>query len=983
MSNPFSEAFGQLRKPYLQEELPPRKNKGKAPAGSSAPAPAAASADQGGGSEKKIKQAVYDIRYRARREDVELDKAFSQYMSNTNMSAMEKKAVRGKLFGESKIYNSNPFRQAFAELRAPILGEEIKDGKEKVRVTDRSGKSYVRYADQGKKSELRQNPNVQSVNPTDHGIPYEGEKKKGEYTAKVKAGKKLDPVGKADADIDNDGDVDKSDKYLHNRRKAIGKAIKGKMKEDLDTSSEEITEIMGNTSNNPKISPKKGIKNTVKINPDLGESVIKLEDVDVVDLSDFQEKMTGAEMDKKEDIVKGMKKNFADMKSRYGSRAKEVMYATATKMAMKDHWDPEHVEPLAEKKEEKKEKSCAIDKEITPDMSSGEVATRMNLKRNKLRAMGLKMGFDPSEEVDEALHPNVARNDAINRERAMKAAKERQAKKPSPDVIAARKRQYSAGKPGAAPYTTADKKKVIGSYKEHHEKDADGKVIEHPIEDEKKSPVDTTPSSVNEEGYDHARDMGMVKPSKDKKDASSYPPTEEMKKLRKVNKGPSALERVKKKYKGQIMKMKEEVQLDEKVGGKGTLVRQGVKIGGKKGGKMVQKGTTAATAKGKDVVKTASKGKAGAGKWERRGAGAGAALGGAAGIAIPDGPLMVAGELAGGYAGSKVGGKIGRQFDKMGAKKKIKEEMQLIDEGIRLKSKEEFVKGWKNVGKKIMGTKDKIVKQAKENTPGSGKDYSWKNSKGEKPGVNLGLSKNVDITKDGPTKVVKQIAKDKVVTPAKDAIVDAVKKHGVKAGVAGAAALGGVALAKRLAKKSDDKKDKKESFSNWRDELSREHEDLNEVLGAATGAGIGIAAAGSKKGIELLTKAGLKNPIAQKAAAGAVGGAAGEVLDPTKKGKDKKPLTAAALGGLGGAVAGGGIGAASEKINQELAKKAAKTVKKEEVEQVDEGIGETIGNFISLAKNKAHKVSTKTPMGKAVTGIQKRTQANNAAAAGM
>jgi len=38
--------------------------------------------------------------------------------------------------------------------------------------------------------------------------------------------KKLDPVGKADADIDNDGDVDKSDKYLHNRRKAIGKAMK-------------------------------------------------------------------------------------------------------------------------------------------------------------------------------------------------------------------------------------------------------------------------------------------------------------------------------------------------------------------------------------------------------------------------------------------------------------------------------------------------------------------------------------------------------------------------------------------------------------------------------------------------------------------------------------------------------------------------------------------------------------------------------------
>lgn len=37
---------------------------------------------------------------------------------------------------------------------------------------------------------------------------------------------KLDPVGKADADINNDGKVNKSDKYLKNRRKAISKAIK-------------------------------------------------------------------------------------------------------------------------------------------------------------------------------------------------------------------------------------------------------------------------------------------------------------------------------------------------------------------------------------------------------------------------------------------------------------------------------------------------------------------------------------------------------------------------------------------------------------------------------------------------------------------------------------------------------------------------------------------------------------------------------------
>jgi hypothetical protein len=46
--------------------------------------------------------------------------------------------------------------------------------------------------------------------------------------------KKMDPVGTADADIDNDGDVDKSDKYLHNRRKAIKKAMKKDGKTNKD-----------------------------------------------------------------------------------------------------------------------------------------------------------------------------------------------------------------------------------------------------------------------------------------------------------------------------------------------------------------------------------------------------------------------------------------------------------------------------------------------------------------------------------------------------------------------------------------------------------------------------------------------------------------------------------------------------------------------------------------------------------------------------
>ena len=105
-------------------------------------------------------------------------------------------------------------------------------------------------------------------------------------------------------------------------------------------------------------------------------------------------------------------------------------------------------------------------------------------------------------------------------------------------------------------------------------------------DDEKKS----TKSVVNkkqkqmmgEEGYDIARDMGRVRPSKDKKDATTMPPSKEMEKTRKVNKGPSALERVKKKYRGQIMDVKKEeldlTQVAEAFGGY-IVEEKGEKIG--------------------------------------------------------------------------------------------------------------------------------------------------------------------------------------------------------------------------------------------------------------------------------------------------------------------------------------------------------------------------------------------------------------------
>ena len=100
---------------------------------------------------------------------------------------------------------------------------------------------------------------------------------------------KLDPVGKEDADIDNDGDSDKSDSYLRNRRKAVGAAIaaeksKRVKKEELEVSLrqkvEGLTEKKLYRAEKATVSDEKDItveekpvKNTIVINPDIQEGM--------------------------------------------------------------------------------------------------------------------------------------------------------------------------------------------------------------------------------------------------------------------------------------------------------------------------------------------------------------------------------------------------------------------------------------------------------------------------------------------------------------------------------------------------------------------------------------------------------------------------------------------------------------------------------------------------------------------------------------
>ena len=438
------------------EELPARKH---APAKA---APAAAEKGtgsvEGEGSEKKIRQAVYDIRYRARREGIDLRAAYSQYMSNSNLTAPEQAAVRAKLFGkdgggekkevkeertaadpgmkkrmgqqppeESKYNNPYPggpkkdhydnkikMRMAadarraasepkknrrgrelpedtydalmtdgassavakamfkvFAEVKEEVIQEdETSEKKYKVRVIDeKSGRSYVRYADREKITALR--AKGLKVEMTEHGDPYEGKKKEGG---------KMDPVAKKpsdrDGDVNNDGKKDGTDKYIYNRRDAINAAIAKKkaMKEEFlvdgttSTEGQNKGKITGERVDNYK-------SGAVKVMKSVEESKSKKLFLDMI-----------AEKKKADACAhngKGEECGVHGMKACPDTVEEEVKNCGCGQNPCVTY---------GESKEDKKEKEC------TP----GERETYRTLLKNKMRAMGIKrpliMDMEPGEE---------------------------------------------------------------------------------------------------------------------------------------------------------------------------------------------------------------------------------------------------------------------------------------------------------------------------------------------------------------------------------------------------------------------------------------------------------------------------------------------------------------------------------------------------------------------------------------------------------
>ena len=144
--------------------------------------------------------------------------------------------------------------------------------------------------------------------------------------------KKLDPVNpnavkkdfkdRKDKDIDNDGDVDSSDKYLHKRRKAVSKAIKGESKSKKDeieinpkmperTDEEKKDEVKMPDKMSKAMDKIVGqLTKSVKAHAKQADKLKKIADKDKIDEKHGGDhmstgrKMTDAEMKKREDIKK-------------------------------------------------------------------------------------------------------------------------------------------------------------------------------------------------------------------------------------------------------------------------------------------------------------------------------------------------------------------------------------------------------------------------------------------------------------------------------------------------------------------------------------------------------------------------------------------------------------------------------------------------------------------------------------------------------
>ena len=356
--------------------------------------------------EKQARQLAYDTRYKVKQsmkakaggriDPAAMRKAFISQLAKSPSAPAVKARAKQMLMGEGYIdvqdlikeHTARALYKVFVEHHqkdangkviehgdgtpsSEDIEEEMSDEKTfKVRVTDKkTGNSYVRMASRSKIADLRSNPNISSVEMTAYGEPTKSEKYKGKSTAKAKQG--LDPVGKEDGDVDNDGDKDSSDKYLMKRRKAIGKAIAASedkvwtdFKGLIEKKESEEKKITGEGVNNKKL---------IKVFPD----EVK-EQMDTKPDPALAAKQKKANMAKKQVLMKKMQA------VRMGA-GDQIMASKKVEGNVIKEMEHEMKPEMDTKPKSKKEKKEEEDPRSMP--------TKINLAKNKMRAMGLNMGY--------------------------------------------------------------------------------------------------------------------------------------------------------------------------------------------------------------------------------------------------------------------------------------------------------------------------------------------------------------------------------------------------------------------------------------------------------------------------------------------------------------------------------------------------------------------------------------------------------------
>ena len=387
-----------------------------------------------GGADEKIRkqarQLAYDVRYKVKQGFKDGQKADPASLKRAYMSQLGKSPATGPvrllakkmLVGESYDFvditetASNAVADAIKkvfvktielddadgnpayEITDLVVKEESQEKKYKVRVTDKkTGKSYTRFADRDKISELRKNPNISSVEMTGYGTPYEGEKKKGEQTAAVKAGKDFDGDGKRESSSKEHAGV------VHN---AIQKK-KGGIADGKDTRKEEFigevkdVENDNSDANTKKVDVMKG-KNKITINPTQAEAVDPV----------MGDKKSDTGIDAKQKRVAIMKRQILQRKMqavRGGAGADIVAHNELEGEVIMDDAqygydkDGKSLNPKDKEKEGGKLPQNTIEFDggatIEPVGDSREIPTLLNLVKNKLRARGLNMSYEPKGEV--------------------------------------------------------------------------------------------------------------------------------------------------------------------------------------------------------------------------------------------------------------------------------------------------------------------------------------------------------------------------------------------------------------------------------------------------------------------------------------------------------------------------------------------------------------------------------------------------------